>query len=198
MAIEVDDVLRVAVRFLWDDLSDIINVWHIAVASLGTASTDTEVMEDIAEGLDAIYTNVEGAVTNRVAGLDLSGVNVTQNVLLPVVPFISAGTSAGESLPLPVSPMIQFGSATPRHGSRIFLPPFGEGTNVDGIVQAAFVAMMEDFAADVLTGIFGTTNSVAAERVAYDRSAGVARSLVSAFIPVTFRTQRRRRQGVGS
>jgi hypothetical protein len=197
MTVQNGDILRVAVRWQWDALHDIINVWHLLVNDTGTATSDEDVMNDIENALSTILSTYMASVPTNVTGVDLSGVNITQDVLLPLVLNDMDGGSLGEGLPLPTTPMIQFHSATPRHGSRIYLPVMHEGTNLDGVMSTGLVDVLEDVAADVLAGLVGGLFGGDFERLAYDRSAGIGRKLTAAFIPATFRTQRRRRQGVG-
>jgi hypothetical protein len=198
MAIEVTDVLRIAVAFLFDDLYDIVNVWHIVPASLGTAGTDTAVMEDIADAMITWYELGLGLIVDNIAGNSLSGVNLTKDELLPVVPFEFESTNAADGLPLTNAPLISWGTSTPRHGSRIYLPGCVESHQNDGLMDSAVLSALASMAASVLVGQTGSLDGVAFNRVAYDRTANYFRTLTSAFVPTELRTQRRRRRGVGS
>lgn len=197
MAVGVGDILRVAVNFLWNNLDDVVNVWHILVDGMGTAADDSDVMDALENIFATWYGNLTSGFPNNLSGESLTGINVTEDELLPRGSFVYAGTSAGEGLPQTNAVMLQWHSATPRHGSRIYLPQLGEGGQNDGLIQAATITVLEDMAADVIAGFTDSVYGLTCHRVSYDRSAGIGRDLLTAFVPVDYRTQRRRRPGVG-
>lgn len=198
MSVQVGDILRVAVTFLWDDLFQMVNVWHLEVDDLGTTGSDDDVMQALEAIFLDFYRDGASSWQNNLSGESLSGVNVRKNELLPRINFSYAATAAGDPLPLQTSPMIQFHSGTPRHGSRIYLPPFGEALNNNGVISTSGLTFLATLAAEVLAGFTDPLDNFECRRVAYSYSEDVVRSLTTAFVPTIFRTQRRRRQGVGS
>lgn len=198
MAIQVGDILRVATTFLWDDQHEIVNVWHLIVSSLGSLLTDEDVLASIGDELERWYEQLAGSHPNNIAGERIGGVNLTRDELLPTLDWSCTYTALGEGLPLTTTPMIQWNSATPRRGSRIYLPPITENEQNDGIIGAGNITVLLDMAADVLAGFTDAVTGVTFDRVSYSRQAGTTRPLVTAFVPNELRTQRRRRRGVGS
>lgn len=197
MAVVVGDIVRITARLLLNNLADIVNVYHFSVAT-NTTANDTAFMTEMASALDTLYTGLNPIFTPEITYSSVEGQNITQDVLLPSRPWpiLVAGVSASEMLPEMVAPCVFHRTLKPRVRAAKFLPPIAEDNSVDGAIAAAAVALLQAFGDSLTTGL--TTANLALVYVAFNRLLSSSTVVTQALVPARFRTQRRRRLGVGS
>lgn len=197
MAIAVNDTIRASVVWQAGLASQQVNVHHLLVEA--RAVSDTDFYADIAEWFVEAYTPV---LTHMSVVIDHDRIelfNVSDNTPEPWIARVAAldGSNGGESLPAQVSAEVYFRTSISRHIGRTFLPTFCEGDNLSGAIAATTLTDLATFGANVVAGS-ALTNGSDLRKVIWDRSAGIGRSITSYVVPVLFRTQRRRRVGVGA
>ncbi len=197
MAVVVGDVVRITARMLLDGSNDIVNVYHFVVDANITAD-DTAFMVDVAQELDDLYILINDRVSDRVSYSSVQGFNVTQNVLLPDTEWdtLVAGSDATEMMPEMVTGCVFHRTVAPRVRATKFLPPVGEQSNDGGALQALYKTLVESFGAALITGLI--TGNIDLQYIAFNTVASTFNRVVSSQVPARFRTQRRRRLGVGS
>jgi len=197
MAVEVADILRIAARMRLDGIGDIINVYHFVVA-VQDLLDDNEVMDGVATLMDELYTIVNGVIANNVSYESIDGQNITKDELLPSKdwPLLTVGGNVSDMLPEMTACCVFFRTIKPRVRAAKFLPPFTEGGNDEGLIEAATLALAKDYG-DFLVDPLVTTD-LQLGYVSFNRVTGVATEIISRVAPARFRTQRRRRLGVGS
>lgn len=197
MAVEVADIIRIAARMKLDGVSDIINVFHFVVA-LQDLADDSEVMTGVASILDDLYTTIINQMTDNITFDTVDGFNVTKDELLPSKdwPVLVDGQNTSEMLPEMNAPCVFFRTIKPRVRCAKYLPPFGETTQTDGALVAGTIGELEDFGDFLVLPL--TTTDLTLGYVSFNRDTSVATEVTSRVVPSRFRTQRRRRLGVGS
>lgn len=197
MAVAVGDIVRITAKLLLDNLDDIINVYHFAVA-VNTAANDTQFMDETATALDTLYALINGAITTRVSYSSVEGQNITKDELLPSRPWPSlvAGINAFEMLPEMVSACVFHRTLKPRVRCSKFLPPFCENNSDGGAIVPITVTNMQAYGDSLNVGL--TEPNIALVYVAFNRVTMGTQNTTQALVPNRFRTQRRRRLGVGS
>ncbi len=197
MAVAVGDIVRVTAKLLLSGVSDIVNVYHFSVAVNGTLN-DTEFMDQVALALDGLYTPLGPLIHPFVTYISVEGQNVTQDVLLPSRPWptLVAGTNISEIMPEQNSACVFHRTLKPRVRAAKFLPPMGENVSVNAVIGVVNQAILQAFGDALTVGL--TEASIALVYVAFDRLLGGSSVVTQAIVPTRFRTQRRRRLGVGS
>lgn len=197
MPVAVGDIVRITAKLLLNNLDDIVNVYHFSVAINNTLN-DTAFMTEMASALDVLYTNINVQMHPNVSYSSVEGQNITKDELLPSRPWpiLTAGTNASEMLPEMCAPCVFHRTLKPRVRASKFLPPFGENTNVDGAITAGAQAAIQAFGDALTVGL--TTTNLGLVYVAFNRALGTSTVVTQALVPARFRTQRRRRLGVGS
>lgn len=197
MAVNVGDVVRITARMLLDGVDDIINVYHFVVDT-NTTANDEAFMVEVAARMDALYTLINSRVSDRVTYISVEGFNVSQIVLLPPAswPVLTAGGTAGVMLPEMVTACAFHRTTTPKVRASKFLPPTTEESNDGGALGVAYKALVQLFADFLLAAIVGPNINL--DYIAFNRTLETFVRVASAVVPARFRTQRRRRIGVGS
>jgi len=180
-----------------DGIGDIINVFHFVVA-VNDLLNDDEVMIGVANIMDDLYTIINGVVANNVAYESIDGQNITKDELLPSKdwPVLTVGGNATDMLPEMTSCCVFFRTIKPRVRASKFLPPFTEGGLVDGALEAATLGLAEDWGDFLVAPL--TDTDLTLGYVSFNRVTSVATEIISRVVPARFRTQRRRRLGLGS
>lgn len=197
MAIGIGAVVRISARFLFNNIDDIVNVIHF-VNETGSVVASDDFMDDVADFLDGLYGPLMNRWDTLITANVIDGANVTVPEVLPTTawPVITAGTSAEDGCPLPVSTEIFFPTTTPKVRGRIFLPPPDEAQSNNGVIASSYVTSLLTFGTGLITQEVGTYATFS--YVVYNRVLSTYASPTGAVVPGITRTQRRRRQGVGS
>lgn len=198
MAVEVGDILRISANMLFEGTDQYSNIFHFQISQNDSASDDN-LMEDIALEMDTSYTLVEDDISDDVAFVDVEGINITQDVLLPPKgwPVLTTGNDPIQALPGQVSACVYFRTLRPRTRASKFMPPYGEDRNESGgVIGATAIARLQQFGDFWVVGL--NSLDVKGKFGAYNREFDRFTEAKSAVVPIRFRTQRRRRVGVGS
>ena len=197
MAVSVGDVVRITARMLLDGVDDVINVYHFVVDT-NTTANDEAFMTEVAQEIQDLYVTINSRVSDRISYESVEGFNVTQTLLLPPRPFpsLSAGADAGVMLPEMNAACCFHRTTTPRVRASKFLPPTTESSNDGGALGVTYEALVQNFAAFLLAAVVGP--NIALDYIAFNRALSTFVRVSSSVVPSRFRTQRRRRIGVGS
>lgn len=197
MAVSVGDVVRITARLLLNNIGDVVNVYHFFV-NTNTTANDAAFMTELALAMDTLYTPVNAAVHQDISYVSVDGQNITDNQLLPTVgwPVLTVGGNATEMLPEMVAACVFWRTLRPKVRTAKFLPPFGENQNVDGALAAATVILLQAFGDALTAGLTGP--NIAVVYGAYNKPLDRFEVVAQALTPARFRTQKRRRLGVGS
>lgn len=197
MAVEVGDIVRITARLLLRGVSDVVNVYHFSVA-INDALNDTIFMINTASAMDTLYGLINLRIHPDVTYIAVEGQNITKDELLPSTdwPVLTAGLSGSLMMPEMVAACVFHRTLKPRVRAAKFLPPMGDGVSVDGAVLAAAVVEFQAYGDSLTAGL--TATDLGLTYVAFNRLLSTATAVSQALVPARFRTQRRRRLGVGS
>lgn len=198
MAVAVGDIVRVAANFQWAAQDLFSNIYHFEVLKNDSADDD-DFMEQVTDYLEDVYVLMNADMSSVVNYVNVEGVNVTQDVLLPpkLWPVLTIGGNTSDALPTQCSPCVYFRTLRPRTRASKFLPPYGESSsNTGGVVDATAVANLQLYGNLLVTGML--TVDVDLRYGAYNVVADRFTKAELALVADRYRTQRRRRIGVGS
>lgn len=197
MSVAVGDIVRITAKMRWFGTDDVQNVFTYKVL-LNATLDDDEFMSVVADVLDSAYNNLLGGQSTQFTYESIDGINLTQDVLLPEVawPVLTAGASATTIVPQQLAICAFWPTTTPKVRTSTF---FG------GFVIAAIAALGDITAANV-TQVLAAANELSNfDTVELDMEKGSLNPITSVFtpsgtpqVPTRWRTQRRRRVGVGS
>lgn len=198
MAIGVGDILRISAEMELSTVDQVINVFNFKVVTNNLA-TDLLFMTELATLMETTYLHINAEIVTSIKYISFEGQNITKNELLPGVPWPSLlfGGNANTPLPTQVAACVFFRTLTPKVRAAKFLPLFSEGANVnvgevDGIAQAS----MQAFGDALVAGLTGA--NIALTYGAFNLPLNRFTPVIQAIVPTRWRTQRRRRVGVGS
>lgn len=197
MAVAVGDVVRIGARLLLDNAFDIINIYHFIV-NTNIAPTDSVFMDDVALAMDGLYALQNARMSDRVSYSTIDGINVSKNELLPqkAWPVLTAGLAIEEMLPEMNSGCVFHRTATPRVRASKFLPPTTEFSSTGGALEAVYKGLLANFALALEAPLLQANISISYG--AFNRTLSTFTPVTVGVVPSRFRTQRRRRIGVGS
>ncbi len=197
MGVVVGDIVRITAKMKWFGTDDVQNVFTYKV-TLNTTADDDEFMSVVADVLDSAYTNIVADLSDRFTFESIDGINLTQDVLLPEVnwPVLVAGLSTTGIVPQQLAICAFWPTTTPKVRTSTF---FG------GFVIAA-IAPLGQITAGNITRVLLVANELSTfDTVELDMDKGSLNPLTMVFtpagiplVPERWRTQRRRRIGVGS
>lgn len=197
MTVSPLDVVKVTAVFTYDDVSDIINVFHYQNQG-SSAVSDEDVLEDLVGELDGYYGALTSTWSSKIKPVRVELYNVTADMPIGSTPWptLSDGESALESLPLQCSPLVSFPTGFPKAIGRKYLPPVDEAHNSHGgTLTAALLADMVAWAAAVIDGVTISGSIFKAGHV--QKIGGAFVTWIASEIDSRIRTQRRRVVGVG-
>lgn len=198
MTAQVGDILRITAVLQWANQDFFTNQFYWQLTTQNEA-TDTLMMDKVATAMDTFYTIVNPAISDEVNYRHIDGQNVTQDVLLPTKdwPILVNGGSAADALPTQTAALVYYKTLRPRTRAGQYLPPFVESvSDTGGVIQAATVTLCQSYGDNVASGILEL--SVEAVLGAYNPELARFTPVTAAIVATRFRTQRRRRIGVGS
>ncbi len=197
MAVEQDDVLRVTAEMSIAG-ADIQNVLHFRSTNAAPI-LETTALGDMADIMDALYTIINGGISVDLSYDSVRVQNVTQDILLgsALWPVLTAGVGGGDRMADQCAALITMATATPKVRGGVFLGGYFEAANdSDSSLTAVVTADLVDFAAELLIEqVFGANSY---RYVVFNRLLGSVVLPVASIIHAAWRTQKRRRQGVGS
>ena len=195
--VNINDVVRITARMFLDGIHEVNNVYHFRAISANLTDA-AAYMAGVAAEMDVLYTLLNADISSRLTYTNIEGINVTQDTLLPAAlwPFLVAGSTGTELLPEMNAVCVFFRTTRPKTRTAKFLAGYTEPSSVGGALLPAVVTavnaygdrLLGGFAADGAVMQYGAFNSLAVRFTL----------VVSRVVPTRFRTQRRRRFGVGS
>lgn len=197
MSVVVGDIVRITAKMKWFGTDDVQNVYTYKV-DLNATLDDAEFMSVVADVLDSAYNNLVTSQSLSYTYESISGINVTQDVLLPEVswPVLTAGTSGTNIIPQQLAVCAFWPTTTPKVRTSTFF---------SGWVINSIDALGQILPA-IITVVLAAANELSTfDTVELDMTKGSLNPIGSIFtpsgvpqVPARFRTQRRRRIGVGS
>lgn len=197
MAIVNGEIIRTSVIWVYQNIAYQMNTLHLQFSDIA-AQTAQQIRDDIEDYLLAAYTNITGEMTDQLVHnrVDLYSIqNAAPEDGIGAITLLN-GASFAQALPLQLAAEIYFRTGVSRHIGRIFCPTFTEAGNDAGILTTGVrnnMTVMAQYLLQARTMANGTTITYGI----LDRSSGIFRQPGSAVVPIHFRTQRRRRIGVG-
>lgn len=197
MSVAVGDVVRITAKMRWFDTDDVQNVYQYKV-DLNATLDDDEFMSVVADVLDSAYNNIVADLSTSFTFESIDGINITQDVLLPEVswPVLVAGTSGLTIVPQQLAICAFWPTTTPKVRTSTF---FG------GFVTPAISPVGGIILANTARVLLAAIELSTFDTVELDMTKGSLNPLTSVFtpagtpqVPARWRTQRRRRIGVGS
>lgn len=196
-SIAADDIIRITARMLLDGVHDIVSVFHFKALNTNSG-TDSDYMDGVATEMDVLYTFLNSEFSNRLSYVNIEGINVTAARLMPAKswPVLTVGGSAGSMLPEEVAGCVFFRTLRPKTRASKFIGLFTELSNDGGALEASTVLALQTYGNRLVSG-FASDASVA-EYGAYNTLLDRFTVVDAAIVPSRWRTQKRRRIGVGS
>jgi hypothetical protein len=197
MAVQTNDILRVATRLTDVNGEAVVNVWHVRLDG-GGPQDEEDVMDELEAYMETIYTNLIGVLHSGSNYLDINYFNVT--TLNPMGsrpwPTLTNNSGSGDPLPSQVSAMIRGTTGKSRNWARKFFGPFAEPNNTDnGYISSGAQSALIAAGVDWLVGrINGGMTFVPV--VWYSKNQ-TWRQITEAVVRGTWSTIRRRRHGRG-
>lgn len=198
MTAQVGDILRITAVMQWAAQDIFTNQYYFQLTTQNEA-TDTLMMDKIANAMDAFYTIINPHITQTINYISIDGQNITQDVLLPskAWPVLVNGGGVSDALPTQLAALVYYKTLRPRTRAGQYLPPMEESANTStGAIQGFVIDDIQDFGNDLVAGILEL--SVEAVLGAYNPELARFTPVILAIVPPRWRTQRRRRLGVGS
>lgn len=198
MAPVIGDIIRAVAKFQFSGGDIFTNTFHFEVFSEGW-NNDLQFMTELAVFMDAQYTLVNTRVSSALTYVDLDGQNLTQDILMPSVPWpvLVNGGSASEPLPTQTTARPFFRTLRPKTRASICYIPFDElSSTAGGVIVAAAAANLASWATPFISVIALVSGSITYG--AYNRPLDRFTPVTSFVVPTRLRTIRRRRIGVGS
>ena len=196
--VAVGDIIRVVARFRLLDTDIMVNTFHMKVLS-NTTVDDNAFMDQLALDIDAKYQIVNVDISDELDYLDIDAQNITQNELLTGKPWpvLVSGADVGALLPTQTCAYIFFRTLRPKTRAAIYLPAYTEDSND---ANGAIVAPARTQLSLMTSALEGGFNGVgfSADYGAYNRPLDRFTPVDQGVVPVRWRTQRRRRIGVGT
>jgi len=186
MAITVGDIFRVAFKQEYGAQDDVINVMHFTCTAVPVVGGDALLVQDVGEFAEQAWGNINSFQPNGLNPVDIEVYNVTDDAPAGVGGWgvYAGGTGVGEALPLADCVLCILPTGVKRTQGRIYLSPFMEGGQNDGLWVPSLVTAVEDFL-DNLTAHFVGSNGYEFDYGVFRRSAGEMAA------PTTYRVQPR-------
>ena len=196
-SIAIGDVIRTTARMKLDGVHDVVSVYHHKALNTNIG-TDDDFMVGMAAGLDAAHTLINADITTRLTYINVEGINVTAARLLPAKPWplLVAGLTGQDMLPEEVAGCVFFRTLRPKTRASKFIGGYTEFSNSGGGLSVTTVSNLQAYG-DLLVGDIAADGAVM-EYGAYNALLARMTLVNAAIVPARWRTQRRRRFGVGS
>lgn len=197
MTAVIGDVLKITCKMRLLGTDDVQNVYTYKITG-GTLPDDLQIMQGIAAHMDTGYLLINARVSTALAYVTVDGINITQSVLMPEVPWpvLTAGLEGANLLPTQVAACVFWPTTTPKVRSSSFLGGFTETDNgFIGEIGAGLLGVLNTF------GVFmqGMVQAeISADKGSFNPLTSTFTASGSPQVPTRWRTQRRRRVGVGS
>jgi len=197
MAVAQNDVLRVTAE-MSQGVDALQNVYHIQSDNVASVS-DAQALLDMGLIMDGLYNLVDASMHDGVSFDSVRVQNVTQGVLMGSTPFpvLTVGLDTNDPLPFQAAALITYPTATPKTRGGTYFGGFTEAnSDTAGAISSALQTVLVAVGVKILTqqNVAGNLYTF----VLVNRLLGTVIPYVSAIVHAVWRTQRRRRPGVGS
>ena len=196
MTVVQNDVLRVTAEMDETNVA-VQNVMHFRSTNSSTIP-DATALSELASVMDTVYTPLPAQLSTGFSFNQVRVQNVTQSILLGTAPFpvLTAGLNASALLPRPVAALITLPTNVPKVRGGVYLGGFTEAANVaPGTIAVATITQIALVAAELLIEhIFGVNSY---RYVVFNTILKTFALPTASIVPGIWRTQRRRRVGVG-
>lgn len=201
MAVDNNTILRCAVRWRFDTVGDIVNVYDLRVSETVFDGNLT----DVRAGVGAYFTfgyvdaGLLGLMTNRMLHADIAIFDVTHNSPLGYTGRIASldGTGGSEAMPPGVGCLLLMRTLVSRKVGRKYMGGFMVNYVNDGRWDTGVVTATQDWGDWLLTE-YDTGLDFGLQYVVLTSGALPADTPVSRYVSDIPSYQRRRRQGTGS
>lgn len=152
------DIIEVTARAEFDGIDDIVNVYEISNLT-ASGLTDSELVEDILDMIDDVYTIINGFLSIYYIYRDITIRNRTGGYLMGIYswPTLVAGTAGGDALPPGVAGIINFSTTQPRRMLRKYIGGLSEAScESTGVFESLTQAQLALFGAFLLAPYSGT------------------------------------------
>lgn len=197
MAVAIGDHVRITAKMKLFGTDDVMNVYTFEVDRNDTVD-DAGFMVALALHMDDAYTLINGDLSDDLTYESVDGQNITQDVLLPETawPVLVTGNLAAIILPTQVAGCVFWPTTTPKVRTSSFLGGYTvSALAAGGVLGAAVITRLVSFGVamrDVATANVDATKGSLNPISSIFTPSGVGQ------VPNRWRTQRRRRIGVGS
>jgi hypothetical protein len=201
MSVADNSVIRAAAHFTGLNVSDVVNVFHFVMDSVGDVS-EAHVLDDLLALVQALMANVEGHYSTDLA-LDALEAWVWNSALsrwdkIGEIDGTWTGTQGSVAeLPAQNAPQVNADTVDSHAHGRKYLPPMLETATDSGLITTTVQALMADYLADLVATYIGTYAEWApgvwsVASAAFKLFSGTGKALRA------MGTQRRRKLNVGS
>lgn len=197
MSVSVGDFVRLTAKMKLFGTEDVQNVLTYRV-DVNTTGDDATLMVEAALFLDIAYTLINPFVSTVLTYTSVDGQNISKNELLPETPWpvLTGGLNASNLLPTQVAACVFWPTITPKVRTSIFLGGFtGASNGLTAAIEASLLTVLATFGAAIKDW---NTANVDAVKGSFNPVALLFTPAGDPVVPARWRTQRRRRVGVGS
>jgi len=202
MSVAENQILRVVASMLWDDGNVNQNIFNCRPSGGTPPYADTDIADDMEDWLDNMYANMTASISDELngnsvlvykwdtAGLDWDEVQSQSWTWTPV--------STGEQLPRGNAGLINLWTVDPDVQGKKYMPGLTEGSITLGLLGAAQVVALLDFASDWLTPFVGAASGATFTPGVWSVVSRLFNeALVHYSVPTIVAYQRRRKRNVG-
>jgi hypothetical protein len=202
LALNVGDILKVVTIMSWLDGNIMENVFALEIIGSGGPFDDLDVVDDMVDYADEMYTNINAHISNNVDGSEVkvyvydAGDDDFDEVGSAIWGWDPIGTQ--ENMPSGVALLLNCRTTDPDVNGKKYLGGVTEEALSDGILVAGLITTMAAFSVDWVSDFIGATSGAeflpgvwSPTRTAFVPMSGTV------FIPSVPAYQRRRKTGVG-
>ena len=197
MAVSVGDFVRITAKMKLFGTDDVMNVLTYRT-DVNATPDDDAFMADVAARLDVHYGSMLTDFSTDLTFESIDGFNISKTELLPEVPWpvITAGTNAAILLPTQCATCVFWPTTTPKVRTSSFLGGYTVSSlAAGGIIGAPVITRLQNFGGAMVQLI---TANITLQKGSWNPIAFIFTEAGLPQVPLRFRTQRRRRIGVGS
>lgn len=197
MTVSVGDFVRLTAKMKLFGTDDVMNVYLYRIDTNDTVDDDA-FMVQAALFLDIAYTLLLTDLVDNLTFISIDGQNISKSELLPEKPWptLVDGDNSASVLPTQVAAEVFWPTITPKVRTSSYIGGYSVNANAsDGAIAGTAVTRLLAFGAALkewnTTDVDGVKGSFNATKLIFTEAG-------DPIVPARWRTQRRRRVGVGS
>lgn len=197
MAVAENDVLRCTAE-MSAGTDALQNIFHLQSANVASIS-DAQALLDVGLILDALYDLIDASMHDGVTFDAIRVQNITQDTLLGSTPWpvLTVGGDTADPVPFQAAALVTYPTAVPKTRGGNYFGGFTEAnSDSSGGISSALQTVLVSLGVKILTQQNVAGNLY--DFVLINRALGTVIPFVSAIVHAVWRTQRRRRPGVGA